>query len=130
MLAAVGLVTGVLFATILALLGLAHGQQIELKGGKSLEFFDHLQVGEHWGVQYQIVEGTIGFRLLSPDGVIFEGPNETYGSYALTGKTAGLYSFEFKNTDPAGSPPKRISFSIIGSTNEQGILSLPLSWLV
>lgn len=39
------------------------GENIELRSGKQVEFFDDLQKGDSWGVQFQIVEGNIGFRV-------------------------------------------------------------------
>ena len=94
------------------------GESLELKGNKDIEFYDELEKGASWGVQFQIVDGAIGFRLTSPDGVIFEGPAETYGSYALTAKVSGIHSFKFINSDPIGSPAKRFSFNILGDTTE------------
>lgn len=45
------------------LVGVA-AQSVELRGGKQIEFTDNLELGANWGVQFQIVDGTIGFRVL------------------------------------------------------------------
>ncbi|PJF20100.1 hypothetical protein PSACC_00088 [Paramicrosporidium saccamoebae] len=103
---------------VTALVAFVQCETVELRPGKEIEFFDDLAKGSNWGVQFQNVDGTIGFRLSSPEGVIFEGPAETYGSYALTAKTAGVHSFKFRNMDPVGTPPKKPSFSILGSSAE------------
>lgn len=52
--------------------------------------------------------------MISPDGEIYNGPSETYGSYSITAKSPGRHSFEFFNNDAVGSPAKKISFSIVG----------------
>jgi hypothetical protein len=103
-----------------ALFAVSRCESVELRPGKEIEFYEDLQKGASWGVRFQLVEGTIGFRLTSPEGVIFEGPAETDGSYALTAKSSGVHSFKFKNTDSSGTPPKKTSFSILGSTAESG----------
>ena len=56
--------------------------------------------------------------MTSPEGVIFEGPAETYGSYSLTAKSHGIHSFKFINSDGYGHPPKKITFSVTGSHEE------------
>lgn len=50
--------------------------------------------------------------MMSPEGEIYNGPSETYGSYSITAKSPGLHAFEFFNNDAVGTPPKKISFSI------------------
>jgi hypothetical protein len=112
------LALGALIVLVTTLIAFIRCETVELRPGKEIEFFDDLTKGSNWGVQFQNVDGTIGFRLSSPEGVIFEGPAETYGSYALTAKTAGVHSFKFINTDPAGTTPKKPSFSILGSSAE------------
>lgn len=52
--------------------------------------------------------------------MIFEGPTETYGSYALTAKSAGLHTFKFINSDAMGTPAKKISFSVLGTAEASG----------
>ncbi len=51
-------------------------------------------------------------QLSSPEGVIYEGPSESYGSYSLTAKSSGVHTFKFINRDAA---PKHIAFSLLGS---------------
>lgn len=39
------------------------GKQVELKPGKSIKFYDELVQGAKWGTNFQLVEGTIGFKV-------------------------------------------------------------------
>lgn len=59
-------------------------------------------------------------QLVSPDGVIFEGPAEQSGSFTFTAKSAGVHSFEFINSEPQGTVPRKVSFNLLGSTQETG----------
>lgn len=87
-------------------------QSIDLTPGKSFEVYRNLQVGEAWGVQFQLVEGAVSFQLSSPEGVIHEGDGENYGSYSLTAKSAGMHTFRFNNKE---SVTRKISFRTLGS---------------
>lgn len=46
-----------------ALLVGVQAESIELKGGKQIEFTDSLELGASWGVQFQLLDGTISFRV-------------------------------------------------------------------
>lgn len=45
---------------------LCAGETVELKGGKKIEFTADLERGENWGVQFQLVDGTVAFRVRIP----------------------------------------------------------------
>lgn len=45
------------------LTGLCAGETVELRGGKKIEFTADLERASNWGVQFQLVEGTVAFRV-------------------------------------------------------------------
>ena len=58
------LIWSAVVASVVTLASLVHCEQVEVKGGKQIEFYEDLSEGASWGVQFQIVDGTIGFRVL------------------------------------------------------------------
>lgn len=39
------------------------GETVELRGGRKIEFTADLERSHNWGVQFQLVEGTVAFRV-------------------------------------------------------------------
>ncbi len=52
----------VLFLLLAWALG-ASATSIQLAANKEVEFFDVLQKGDKWGAQFQLVDGSVGFRV-------------------------------------------------------------------
>lgn len=50
--------------------------------------------------------------------MLFQGAAETYGSYSLTAKENGPHRLKFINTDPYGSPAKKVTFSLLGDDDK------------
>lgn len=48
---------------VASLLTLGRAETVDLRGLKRVEFSAELEKGATWGVQFQLVEGTIGFRV-------------------------------------------------------------------
>ena len=48
---------------VAGLLGLSASETVELRGMKRIEFTADLEKGASWGVQFQLVESTIAFRV-------------------------------------------------------------------
>lgn len=52
-------------AAVAWLVGLCVGETTELRSGKRIEFTADLERGDNWGVQFQLVDGTVAFRVRS-----------------------------------------------------------------
>lgn len=60
----------VILLLLTALLVYIQAETIEVRSGKEVEFYEDLQKSAHWGVQFQIVEGTVGFRVRGEEGLL------------------------------------------------------------